>query len=147
MTYLKQRNRLHPFATLGWLQNEMGRMLETAPRPDRGWRPAFTLHESEIAFDVRFALPGADPATLDVNVEGNVLRISGERAGIPDDARRRLTHERSTGAFTRALEVPAPVDAEHVGARYVDGVLHVTLPKAAEARSRRIEIRYDDDEE
>ena len=73
--------------------------------------------------------------------------MSGTRPGVSDVARRRLVRERSTGKFSRALELPAPVDGEHVQARYANGVLQVTLPKAAEARSRRIEIRHDQDEE
>ena len=94
----------------------------------------------------RQALPGADPESLDVAVEGNVLRVSGERAGVPDEATRRFSRERSTGAFSRAFEFPAPVDAEHVQARYQHGVLHVTLPKAAEARPRQIAIRFENEE-
>jgi HSP20 family protein len=147
MTYLRQINRLRPMTTLGWLQTEMDRMREAAPKRRSDWSPPFTLHESDLAFDVRFALPGADPEQLDVGVEGDVLRVSGTRPGMPDDAQRRFTHERTTGKFTRALEFPVPVDAEHVQARYLNGVLHVTLPKAAGARSRRIEIRYEEDEE
>jgi HSP20 family protein len=147
MTYLRQINRLRPMTTLGWLQTEMDRMFEAAPKRDSDWRPSFTLHESDVAFDVNFSLPGADPEQLDVSVEGRVLRVSGVRTGIPADARRRFTHERSTGKFSRSLTFATPVDAEHIQARYLNGVLNVTLPKAAEARSRRIEIRYDKDEE
>ncbi len=151
MTYLRQLNRVHPFETLGRLHDDMRRRAlgqmhaATAPRAKRAWQPPFTLHESELAFEVRFLLPGVDPERLEVSVEGDVLRVSGERPGIPDDARRRFTNERCTGAFARAIEFPTPVDSEHIAARYRDGILHVTLPRAAEARPRRIDVRYDTD--
>ena len=148
MTYhLRHSNRLRPLTTLDWLHDGLTRARDQAPRPRRDWRPPFTLHESEQAFEVQFSLPGADPSQLEVQIEGAVLRVSGARPGTPDDAHRRLTHERSTGTFARTLEFSAPVDAEHVEARYTDGILRVTLPKAAEARTHHIEIRYDENEE
>ena len=146
MTQLRQRNRLHPFSTLGWLHDEMGRAFERTPRPTRQWSPAFTLHETDLAFEARFAIPGADADTLNVSVEGEVLRVSGERRGVPEAADRAVTRERSTGKFSRALEFPAPVDPEHVQAAFQNGILHVTLPKAASARPHTIAIKFNDEE-
>ena len=146
MKHLRATNRLHPFTTLGWLQDEINRASQTAGRAAAAWSPPFTLHETDTAFEVRFEVPGADVAQLDVAVEGSVLRVSGERAGFPDAARRRLTRERSTGKFSRTLDLSAPVDSEHVRAQYRKGILHVSLPKAAGARAHNIAIRLDDEE-
>jgi HSP20 family protein len=151
MTYLRQRNRLHPrgttFPALGWLQHEMNRLFEATPRGSAAPGPAVTVHETDLAYEARFLVPGADSESLAVAVEGDVLRVSGERAGIPEGAHRTGARERSAGSFARSLEFPAPVDAEHVAARYRDGILHVTLPKAEAARARTIDITFADDQE
>ena len=163
MTYLRHVNRLRPTRAmppaLGWLQQEMDRLLEShagrgshsgtgdgTGRRTAAWRPPLVAHETELAFEVRLVVPGADPDSLSVSVEGRALTVAGERAGVPDDAVRRLARERSAGSFSRTLELPAPVDAEHVEARYRDGVLLVTLPKAAEARARKIDITFEEQE-
>ena len=85
--------------------------------------------------------PGVEPASFDVSVKDHVLTISGEKSapqGVASDAFHRT--ERSTGRFSRSVELAAEVKAEQVTAAYRDGILTVTLPKVPAARSRRIDI-------
>ncbi len=138
MMFLTQRDGLAP---LGWLRDEMDRLFECVTPQGDGFVAPLTLHETESAFEARIAVAGADPEKLEIGVEGNVLHVAGEREGMPDDAQRRFTAERFAGHFERALELPAAVAADEVQAHYRDGILTVTLPKAAEARPRRITVQ------
>mgnify|MGYP003574407146 FL=1 len=142
MRFLTSTAHTHdPLASLGWLRGEMNQLFERSAMGSRDTAtPPITLHETERAYEVRLPLPGADPGGLEIQVEQNVLRISGERTGVPSDATRRYAGERMTGAFRRSAELPAAVDAEAVEAHFRDGVLSVTLPKAAEALPRRIPV-------
>ncbi len=132
-----------PFAALDRLRDETLRLFGGGNGAGDAWAPPLTLSETEAGYEVLAPLPGCDPAKLEVSVEGDVLRIAGERAGVPEDAVRRFATERFAGRFLRTLELPRAVDAAAVEAQYRHGVLRVTLPKAAEARPRRIEIRHD----
>ena len=141
MRFLTTAHSHDPFAHLGQLRREMNHLFEHAATGARdAWTPPLTLHETEGAYEVRVPLPGADPEKLEIQVEQSVLRISGERAGVPAEATRRYAGERLTGPFSRAVELPAAVDAAAVEAHFRDGVLSVTLPKAAEALPRRIAV-------
>lgn len=141
MRFLTTAHTHDPFTGLDWLRREMNHLFERSTTGTRdAWTPRLTLHETERAYEVRLPLPGADPDKLDIQVEQNVLRISGERAGVPSEASQRYAGERLTGAFQRAVELPAAVDSESVVAHFRDGILSVTLPKAAEALPRRIPI-------
>lgn len=141
MRYLTHGEALDPFAPFDWLRGEMDRLFDRVAAPGDDWTPAATLHETESAYEARLPVAGADPEKIDVNVEGGVLRVSGERPGVPEDAERRYTTERFTGRFRRELRLPTVIDAEKVEAHYHDGILRITLPKAAEALPRRIPVQ------
>jgi HSP20 family protein len=142
MRFLTTAPTHDPFAHLGRLRREMDRLFEcAAPTVRDTWAPPLTLHETESAFEVRLPVPGAEPESLDIQLERNVLSISGERAGVPDDATRRFAGERPTGKLRRSLELPTAVDPSGVEAHLRDGVLIVKLQKAAEALPRRITVQ------
>lgn len=85
--------------------------------------------------------PGVDPATLDITIVRNMLTISGEKSpphGVPVEAFHRS--ERAPGKFQRTLELPVEVDPARVAAQYRDGILHLTLPKAEQAKPRQITV-------
>jgi HSP20 family protein len=86
-------------------------------------------------------LPGVDPGSIDVGVDGRVLTIRAQRSQRGDDVEW-LTQERPTGAFVRQLTLGAGLDIEHIEAAYTDGVLSLTLPVAAEGPPRRIEVAH-----
>ncbi len=129
-----------PFATFmdTFFNGELGRGEELS---NRSWRPAVDIRETEDAYQVHAELPGLTKDDIQITIENNVLKLSGERR-FEKDTKEEEYHriERAYGSFTRAFSLPSRVDSERVEASFQDGILTVTVPKAAEARPRKIEI-------
>ena len=87
-----------------------------------------------------FDLPGFDPGSIDVTVEGNTLTVHAERSWEPEEGEQIVISERPQGAFTRRVTLGEGLDADHVEASYEAGVLTVRLPVAEQARPRKVEI-------
>lgn len=103
--------------------------------------PALNVYDDGESFVVRAEVPGVDPASLEINATGSALSISGERQR--ENAGERISwhrRERDFGRFSRSLDLPQPVDPDKVMAKASNGVLEIVLPKASEARPRRIAI-------
>jgi len=135
------------------LRREFDRWLEAAAsqgeraldamglRGERPCSPRVDLIETADAILVDVDLPGADPATVDVSLAGNMLTIKGSVAAQPaEDGRTVHLSERRHGAFSRSLPLPAPVDAERVTAEVTSGILHVKIAKAEQAKPRQIRV-------
>jgi HSP20 family protein len=107
----------------------------------QAWSPAVNIEETEGAYLIEAELPGLTKDDVQITLENNVLRLSGERK-LDKDVKRDNYHriERSYGSFSRTFALTQQVDAEKVQATFANGVLTVTVPKAEQARSRRIEI-------
>jgi HSP20 family protein len=104
--------------------------------------PAADLLETEDAFTLEMNLPGYELADIDVNLEQGVLLISGTR--VEEEAEDKGTYhvrERSWGRFNRSFTVPHTINPKAVKAEFANGVLMVNLPKAPDARARRIEVK------
>lgn len=136
-----------PFTSLLNLGRDFDRLLETpwttVPR-DRfqgEFLPAMELHEDNDAFTVSLELPGVDRKDVNITFQDNVLTVSGERRQereVKEGEVRRS--ERHYGRFERQVGLGQPVVADKVKAAYKDGVLTITLPKAAEAKAKTIDI-------
>ena len=141
--------RWDPARELDTLQGEMNRLFSSffdTPTPGNGatvrrWIPAMDLVETEDHFVLKADLPGMTESDVNVELEGNVLTISGERK-IEHEAKKdgyyRL--ERTSGTFSRALTLPEGIDTDAVAATFDNGVLEVRIPKPAEAKPRRVQI-------
>jgi HSP20 family protein len=148
MAFVTLRGDTDVLSELERFREDFGRMFEgygagerdEARRASSRWHPRANVVESDEELRVLVPLPGIDPATLSVSVEGAVLRVSGERQQEPCEGRC-LRAERVHGAFERSVELPVPVNSRKVDAKYRHGVLDVSLPKAAEAKPRRIQVR------
>ena len=103
--------------------------------------PAADISETDDMVEVKAELPGMDPKEIDVSVDNGVLTIRGEKK-FEDEEKKGDYHriERSYGSFFRSFQLPHEVDEKKVKAKYKDGVLHLTLPKSASAKPKRIEI-------
>lgn len=84
-------------------------------------------------------LPGIDPGTVDVDVDGQLLTIRAERHA-PSEQVKWLTHERPYGSYMRQFTLGNGVDAERITANYEHGVLSVIVPMAERSKPRKIQI-------
>ncbi|MBO3085793.1 Hsp20/alpha crystallin family protein [Cellulomonas fengjieae] len=90
-------------------------------------------------------LPGADPGTIDVNVEDRTLTIRAQRTAGPDKDVQWLAKERPVGTYARQLTVSKALALDAITANYADGVLTLNIPVAQEAKARRIEVQHGGD--
>jgi HSP20 family protein len=94
-------------------------------------------------FVIRVDLPGADPGSIDVSVDDRMLTIRGQRMAAEDGGDTQwLVQERPSGTFARQIALGRGVALENISATYTDGVLSLTVPVAAEAKPRRIEVAH-----
>lgn len=130
--------RTDPFRDLDRLtQGLLGSSLGTTARPTAMPLDAWRSGEE---FVVELDLPGVDPASIDVDVERNVLTVKAERPVRANDAEL-LSAERPRGVFSRQLFLGDALDTDHVSATYEHGVLTLRIPVAEKAKPRKVEIQ------
>ena len=109
---------------------------------DRTWAPAVEIYEKGDDLVVRAELPGVEKNDIEVNVEDGVLVLKGERKRSSEVEEAKVYRvERSYGSFVRRFSLPRGLDASRVSAALENGVLEITLPKADEAKSKKVEIK------
>ena len=122
-----------------------GRLFGPAFEPGLGLRhyPKINLRDDADNVYVEALLPGVEPDKIDMNVLGNTLTLAGERLTLDDASEKRTWHrrERGTGKFIRSIEMPVEIVADKVKAEYCNGLLRVTLPKAAEAKPKKVAVK------
>jgi HSP20 family protein len=100
----------------------------------------FDAYRLGDVFTLDFDLPGVDPATIDVTVERNELRIEAERAPRWPDGAQVLMAERPRGKISRRVFISDNLDTDHLTADYEHGVLTVRLPMHEAAKARRVQV-------
>jgi HSP20 family protein len=111
----------------------------------RRWHPAMDLVETDDHFVLRADLPGVSEDDVKVELEDNVLTISGERRHEEELKKGGYYRiERASGTFARQLTLPEGVDAEAVEASFDKGVLEVRIPKPEQRKPRRVAIAVGD---
>lgn len=110
-----------------------------------GWiSPRFEVAETDDAVEVSAELPGLDEKDVQVTLDNGVLTIEGEKKAEREEKKRGVFFsERSYGRFQRSLALPAGVDESKAKAVFKKGVLRVTVPKTAEARSTGRSIKIE----
>ncbi|MCE2660618.1 MAG: Hsp20/alpha crystallin family protein [Rubrivivax sp.] len=106
--------------------------------------PALNASTTADAVDVQLLVPGVDPASFDVQIEGGVLTVAGERPAPGRGAEERAAvrqQERFFGKFRRALRLPEDANADDVQASYREGVLHVRVARRVPVPARRITVQ------
>jgi HSP20 family protein len=103
-----------------------------------GFTPLVDVHETDAEYLVKIDLPGVKADDVNVEVNENVLSISGAR--VADDTGKAQLVERPYGSFVRTLTLPQGVDSDSIEAAYQDGVLELRIPKPAEQKPKRIAI-------
>lgn len=113
--------------------------------PELAYRDIPRINISQDAENVYLSalLPGVEAENLQMNVLKNTLTLTGERKELMERGEKRVFHrkERGAGKFLRTIELPFEVDAANAVAELKDGVLTVTLPKAEEAKPKRVLLK------
>ncbi|MBD8043205.1 Hsp20/alpha crystallin family protein [Arthrobacter sp. Sa2BUA2] len=85
-------------------------------------------------------LPGIDPGSVDVDVDGQLLTIRAERTIQAPEGATWLTRERESGSFLRQLNLGQGIDIDGISAKYENGVLSVFIPVSERAKPRKIQV-------
>ncbi|MBN2305530.1 MAG: Hsp20/alpha crystallin family protein [Anaerolineae bacterium] len=127
-----------PYRTLDQLFNERW----TAGNAPSALRPALDVIESEDTITVRVDLPGLSPDDVTIEIDGDLLTISGAFQSEIDEENERYHHrERRYGVFKRTLRLDDTLDQDNTTATFDNGVLTLALPKLPEAQPRRIAVQ------
>jgi HSP20 family protein len=140
--------RFEPFRELTALQNEMGRWMNVlsggTTTPGNGtstWLPAVDVWETDNELVLSFDLPGIPEDKIAVELDDNVLTVSGERERTQEHSNERFYRfERRYGTFSRSATLPTGVTDQDITANYKDGVLEVRVPKPEEQKPKRIQV-------
>jgi HSP20 family protein len=142
--------RWEPARELGTIQSEMNRLFNTffdtpttaaTGNAFRRWIPPMDLVETDGEFVLRADLPGLSHDDVNIELEDNVLTVSGERKSEHEERHEGYYRiERSSGSFRRSLTLPEGVNPEAVKATFDRGVLEVRVPKPEERKPRKVAI-------
>ena len=136
-----------PFRELEDLRRMTDALLSTitAPRYRRRLEyPPLDVLESDEEFVVIANLPGVPKDQIHISVLGQALTIEGERPVDEDASHRYVRRERGYGKFRRTIEFQTAIQADKVKARYQDGVLSISVPKAESARPKQITVHAEE---
>lgn len=149
MLPLLRNNVWHPVrrqrAPFGLIWDDMDRWVSRLlddEAIEHGFAPTLDVTEDETALKVRVEVPAVDPKDIHIEVHEGVLTLRGEKK--EEEAEQKAGHhwsERRYGSFSRAISLPAYVNADKVEAKYKDGVLTITLPKTEQAKPKQVEVK------
>jgi HSP20 family protein len=133
--------RYEPWGLLNRLRRELDESFENTTG-NAAWAPAVDIHEEAKQFVVRADLPGVKPADIEITAEKGVLALRGSRNfEQQNDDGHYSRVERVSGKFVRTFTLPENVQTDAIKAQFKDGVLELTIPKAAKPEPRRIEVQ------
>ncbi len=147
MSLARTAPRSLPWSDLDALANRMNRIFGDSPFGNltygSNWIPPVSVEERAHEIVLTAELPGMKENQVEINLENNVLTISGEKTEpCTEGGHNGKFHlvERSFGSFRRSFTLPRTIRAEGIVAEFDNGLLIVRLPKADEALSRKIEV-------
>jgi len=136
-----------PFFDVEKTLNEMDRIFNAVGRPlnlrsvPRGTFPAVNVYDRGNETVLVAEMPGVRSEDVDLTVVGDSITLQGHREEQSAENEQYYRRERPMGVFTRTVTLPAAVNPEKVKAEYHDGVLRVSMEKAEQAKSRKVEIK------
>lgn len=141
--------RWEPAREVQSIQQEMNRLFGSffdSPGSEvaavRRWIPAMDLVEGADSYVLRADLPGLTERDVKIEVEDRVLTVSGERRTEHEDRGEGYHRiERASGSFSRSLTLPEGIDPAAIEASFQNGVLEVRIPKPAERKPTRVEVK------
>ena len=143
--YTLRRPTISAWRDLENVSNRLARVFDdvSAGNGRSGWNPAMNVEETNDGLVLSAELPGLTEEDISIELENNVLSISGEKSEERtegDEDRRYHLWERSYGAFQRSFTLPRTVKADDIRAVFDKGILRISLPKQEEAKGRKIAI-------
>jgi HSP20 family protein len=107
-----------------------------------GWSPSADISETDKEYLIRAELPAVKKEDVHVTVDGDMIRLEGERKQHKEDKNEKFHRiERVYGKFTRSFSLPQNVDAKHITCESNDGVVTVHIPKTATEKHKPIEVK------
>lgn len=147
MTMLTRWDKWDPLDELATIRNRMDRLFTRfgegyeEPALAGNWMPSADVYETKDAMILKVEVPGMTEKDLDVELENNILTISGERKFEEKTEEKGFQRfERKYGKFVRSFTLPVNVDSEKIAANYANGVLELTIPKREEAKPKKIKF-------
>ena len=145
--------RWRPTHDLVGIREEMNRLFDSffseLPERRRGllegeWAPSVDVAETGDEIVVTVELPGVQQDDVDITVADDILTLKGEKKEEKEIKKENYHRvERSYGSFQRSISLPTGVQSEKAKAKYKDGVLQITIPKAEEAKPKQIKINVE----
>lgn len=117
--------------------------LETTGFNDWNWAPAIDVVENKKEIHVKAELPGLEEKDINVQVEGDVLTISGEKKEERREESKEKNYlfcERTFGSFSRSIRLPEGVKTDEINARFKNGVLEIDIPREKVEETKKIKI-------
>jgi HSP20 family protein len=135
-----------PTNAFAQMRRDMESLLErltgaTGEGSTTGVFPPMNVSEDRDHYYVRALIPGVDAAKLDVSVVHQTIAVWGARQSPDEQGVSYHRKERADGEFSRSVTLPGSFDGGRVDAKYVDGVLTLTLPKHEAAKPRRVTVQ------
>ena len=113
---------------------------QEATVPARAFLPPTDIFESDDVLTLVMEMPGVDREAVDVNVENDVLRVEGRLDFSKYEGMQPVYTEYNVGHYRRSFSLSSKIDQDRISAQMQDGVLTLVLPKAEEAKPRRISV-------
>ncbi len=137
-----------PTEVMNRLQSEMDSMMRqwfgtgrAVPNAAAVWTPRADLRENENEYVIAMELPGIKPEEVEIELQGDVLTVKGERRFEDVENRKDYVRiERAYGTFSRSWGFDKPVQTDSVTAAFNNGVLTITLPKAEAAKPKKVQV-------
>jgi len=132
-----------PFSELGELRTRFDRLFGDLvdPRGGRTWLPAIDVVRHDGNLVLRADVPGIKPEEVKIEVEDDILTISGEHEETSEETDKQyVRRERRYGSFSRSMTLPPGIDAKKIEATTHDGVVEVTIPLPKKAEKDTVKI-------
>ena len=131
-----------PFSDFAELRHRLDQAFrDLSDGAQRGWAPSVDLVRRDGDLVLRADIPGIKPDEVKIEVEDDVLTVSGEHSEEHEEKKERyMRRERRYGSFSRSMALPAGVDPKKIEAKTHDGIVEVTVPLPEEAKKEPVRI-------
>ncbi|MCC8419330.1 MAG: Hsp20/alpha crystallin family protein [Rickettsia endosymbiont of Glossina mortisans submortisans] len=104
--------------------------------------PRTDISETDSGYSLEVELPGINQKDIDINIDNHILTIKGQKEEKSEE-RNKNYHmcERYYGSFQCSISLPANINDDAINARFENGILHITIPKKEQGKTRKIEVK------